>query len=378
MKLQALLALLLFSFASKSQVPEQDCVNALPVCFDAPIHISKIYEGEGFIPDEINPQINCLADGESNIVWFKVKATSAGNLGFTITPDGEFDDIDWAVYNLTNANCTDIFNNVTLNVSCNFDASTFPSAATGPNGGSFPQDEPVIPALAGETYYIAVSSYLTPLKTFSINFNQTTFDVNNRFDAGFSDTIMPMYFPPQLLGVTFNDNIICNSVHPSDFTLVNTDNGFEHDITYTDPVYCTGPNDTCAHYFMLSISPELIPNTTYKLKRIGWISNLCGAIFSQPDSTIFTAEITGAEEYTEPAYTTNTIATNKVMVSAPTPLSGSFNIYNLSGMLMQTQRVENTNSVELSMDGYTQGLYILTFTNTQGQTYSTKIVKVDN
>ncbi|MEZ4830153.1 MAG: hypothetical protein R3C61_28300 [Bacteroidia bacterium] len=130
--------------------PEQDCINALPVCQNIFVQPNS-YQDEGQNPNEINATNSCLASGERNDTWYIFTTQTAGNVAFTITPATLTDDYDWAVYNLTNANCAAIATNPALEVSCNYSGTP---GATGPNGlgpGGFNPFNPVIPVNAGET-----------------------------------------------------------------------------------------------------------------------------------------------------------------------------------------------------------------------------------
>jgi hypothetical protein len=358
--------------------PEQDCITAMPVC-SANMYINGSYTGEGLVSNELDVDIQtCLGSGEVNSVWFRIPIESDGDLNFTIRPTDYNADLDWAIYNLTNANCSDIFTNPTLETSCNFSGTTNPLGITGANGGYYPAEEPVIPVVIGQMYYLLVTNYSGTFTGFQLDMTESTCGIGFEFNETFSDNFTPAYFPPYNLQVMFNSYIACSSVQATDFTLFNTQTGFNYTITNVEPYLCNGSGDSTANKFQLAIFPQLASNTSYTIVRDGQIQNLCGFQSTGSDSIVFAAVITGINEVVSPAFTVNTLADDKAIVTSSMPLSGNINLYNLAGMLMQTHWVENTSSVELPMDGYTQGLYILSFTNTQGQTYSTKIVKVDN
>ena len=100
----------------QSAEPEQDCLNALSIC-DNIYFQPNSYSGEGLLPNEINPLLSCLSAGERNDVWYSVRVVNGGLLNFTITPVNPADDYDWAVYDLTNAPCSQIAVNGALEVS---------------------------------------------------------------------------------------------------------------------------------------------------------------------------------------------------------------------------------------------------------------------
>jgi len=356
--------------------PEQDCITAMPAC-SANMYINGSYTGEGFVPNELDVDIQtCLSSGEVNSVWFKIPVESDGNLNFTIRPTDYNADLDWAIYNLSNANCSDIYSNPALQTSCNFSGSTYNMGLTGANGGYNPAEEPVIPVLAGEVYYLLVTNYLGTFTGFQLDMTESTCGIGFEFNETFSESFIPQYFPPYNLQVLFNNYILCSSVQASDFTLYNTQTGFQYAITNVEPYLCDGPGDSTATKFQLSIFPQLAANNSYTVVRVGQIENMCGLQSANADSTVFTAVITGTDEAILPVFTANTLADNSVVIITSVPLTGTFNIYNLSGMLMQSTRVENTSATQLDIGGYAEGLYILNFTNTQGKSYSTKLVKI--
>jgi hypothetical protein len=169
----------------KAQIPTvQDCLGAIPVC-DSIINIDWNYEGDGNFPNEVNKFNSCLGAGERNSIWFKIQIAESGLLGFNIIPSRDSADFDWAVFNLTNHPCSDIFNNHTLEVSCNYSGSIFPTPITGANGGTctdpgypiypfYPQEEPMIPVLAGESYYLLITNFQNIIDSYIVDFSLGT------------------------------------------------------------------------------------------------------------------------------------------------------------------------------------------------------------
>lgn len=149
------MVLLSFTISILGQEPEQDCINAIPIC-NSFYDQENAYSGSGNIPNEINGGPSCLGAGEKNGVWYRVEIASAGDLAFDLIPNTLSNDYDWAVYDLTNAVCSDIFNNAELEVACNYSPN---AGVTGPNGGSGDQEEPIIPVEAGDIYVIYVSNF---------------------------------------------------------------------------------------------------------------------------------------------------------------------------------------------------------------------------
>lgn len=202
---------------SFSQTYAYDCIGAIPVCqtiYSQP----NSFSGEGAPPydEEINSTTSCLSSGEKNGVWYIFTVTQSGNLGFLITPNNLSDDYDWAVFNLSNASCADIFNNPSLQVSCNYSGT---SGTTGANGGSFSNNQNAagtpynafIPVNVGETYVLYVSNFSSSQDGYTLDFGLST--------ASIFDTIPPNL--TEYLGIScsrnqikfkISENILCDSI----------------------------------------------------------------------------------------------------------------------------------------------------------------------
>ncbi len=190
--------------------PEQDCINAIPICLDTIIQ-NDSYVGEGLNPEEINSAVSCLATGEENDVWYIFTVQQAGLLAFTLTPNDLNDDYDYAVYNLTNASCSDIRETPELEVSCNFAEIPGP---TGPNGSGAPNSGDPFPVIEGETYVINISNFDETNSGYMLDFSASTaviFDdkpaeivemSSNCATANSTDSIR----------VRFSENIQCNEL----------------------------------------------------------------------------------------------------------------------------------------------------------------------
>lgn len=177
--------------------PEQDCIGTINICNIIYVQDTG-YLGEGLFHNEINDSTSCLGAGEMNGIWYKVHILSSGLLGFNIIPVDPSSDFDFAVFNLTNAHCFDIHNNASLMVSCNFSGSTFPTNATGPNGGPNPQEEMLIPVNAGDTYAIYVSDFSSSSSGYNLDFTiaQNVIDTScltgiNKHNSNISAELFP-------------------------------------------------------------------------------------------------------------------------------------------------------------------------------------------
>ncbi len=277
--------LLLIINYTKAQVPTvQDCMGAIPICENVYTETNS-YEDEGNYEDEIYASTACpdycMGSGELNDVWYTFTVQASGNLSFLITPNDMSDDYDWAVYDLTSANCSDIYGTPSLQVSCNWSDD---SGTTGPNGGSgFDcQDHfgtaynATIPVNVGETYVINVSNFSSTTSGFEIDFTASS--------ANIFDNI-----PPYLLSVdavscnatsitlNFSENVLCSTVETADFIL--TGPGGPYTITsITGPACAIG--GTQENTYTITVTPSLSTNGTYTLtldaSLSGSVEDLCG------------------------------------------------------------------------------------------------------
>lgn len=150
--------------------PEQDCIYSIPIEKDS-FFQSTPYIGTGNISNEINQDFSCLITGERNGAWYSYCVKTSGDLCFSLIPVDGNDDFDWAVYNLTNAVCSDIFYDSTLEISCNF--SSIPGV-TGANNHPGSQNNPCIQVTAGEKYVINISQFSPSGSGYTLYFNSSS------------------------------------------------------------------------------------------------------------------------------------------------------------------------------------------------------------
>ncbi len=280
--------LLLFSVSYSGQAqPEQDCINAIPICQNS-YSQNNSYSGIGNGGNEINNSTSCLGAGELNSVWYTLTVQSAGNLSFVITPNTPSDDYDWAVYNLSNAACADIFSNPALEVSCNY--SAFPGS-TGPDGGSGFSSQgaggtpynAVIPVTAGETYAVLINNNSNSAAGYTIDFGASTAQVFDNIPPVMNSVQIPVACGATQLQVTFSENILCNTVQPTDFTVSGP--GGSYPVTSAASALCSSgsPYDNA---FTISVGSPLNMSGSYYVILQGSVTDLCGNA-ALPDSIPF-------------------------------------------------------------------------------------------
>ncbi|MEO0897942.1 MAG: PKD domain-containing protein [Bacteroidota bacterium] len=236
--------------------PQQDCINAIPIC-DTIYYEPVSYQGKGLNATEIDSVGSCLDRGERNGAWYMIHVLGAGNICFTITPDNPAQDLDFSVFNLTNATCADIKLDSSLEVRCNFITNIGPcNGITGAdgeiNGLCGFQHTSCIPAEIGETFLLYVSSYNVFQEGYTIDFGKSTaklFD-NNDIEA---TAVMDM---PTLdeITVTFSKPVECFRVSNATFGFVGSPTNRTIQVVSSDDCQVGSRYDTD---FLLKIQPAI-------------------------------------------------------------------------------------------------------------------------
>ncbi|HMQ88327.1 MAG TPA: gliding motility-associated C-terminal domain-containing protein [Flavilitoribacter sp.] len=231
-------ALLLSAPFLSAQVPTiQDCLGAIPVCQEVYTE-SQSPTGDGNYHNEINTAISCT-DGEISSIWYTFTVQENGFLGFILTPNNPNDDYDWALFDITNATCSQIKTNPNLLVSCNAAGGGNCNGITGATGGTnfdiqgagcnnFPPSigagytpfNDRVPMQAGRTYVLMVSNWTQSPNGYKIDFSPST-------GLGIIDQTRPQVAavePPDQCGefkihIEFSENIQCNTIANSNFRL---------------------------------------------------------------------------------------------------------------------------------------------------------------
>ena len=250
----------------------QDCDGAIPVCQNVYSEVNA-YSGTGNYPDEINSLSSCLGSGEKNDVWYTFTVQASGQLCFDITPNTLSDDYDWALYNMTNAACGDIYNDPSLEVSCNFSGT---SGVTGANGSAGVQNEPCVNVTAGETYVLNVSQFSVSTDGYTLDFGNSTATIFDNVPPAIQSVDQPIACGSNTMTFHFSENILCSTISDGDFTL--TGPGGPYTLSGV-----TGPNcaagGTQEDDFTITVSPALTTSGNYQLcltNAAGSVTDLCG------------------------------------------------------------------------------------------------------
>ena len=210
--------------------PEQDCNSAIPVCqYTYTQNVS--YSGYGNV-QEI-PNNTCLGSNELNSVWYVFTVQAGGAENFQITPNNANDDYDFALYDITGANCSGIASGAITPVRCNYSAnpgntglSASGTNASEPASGS--NQSTTLNVTTGQTYVLIVSNYSSTQNGYTLNFQQGAGSAN--IFGNVAPTPASVYAPcgGSSITLTTSEPVLCSSISP---------NGSEYTITGTGGPY---------------------------------------------------------------------------------------------------------------------------------------------
>lgn len=289
-----ILLLLLISISSLSvyaQIPTtQDCKGAIAVCDYIYVEDST---ANGFgayfeIPNGGNNCPNHCVDGENNSRWYIWTVVEPGDLRFEITPQVQSDDYDWAVYDLTNYTCDEIWNNVgNIQVSCNaaggggYQGTTGISSLNGGtsscnNGGPTNKWNADLPVLEGETYVLIVSDWTQTPGGYTLDFSASTaviFDDQKPFLEYIGGDLITSCATNELT-IKFNENVKCSSIQPNDFNLAGPGGPYTVDSIYGETCDLGGSNE---REYTIFFTPAIYQggDFTLEIKQFSFISDAC-------------------------------------------------------------------------------------------------------
>lgn len=171
-----LLMSMMFHFGF-SQTPA-DCIGALPIC-NTIYTLAYLPREADIYKGEINPNISCLATYDQSGRWYKFASTGPGELNFTLHPIDSTYDFDWALFNLSNSDCSEIWSNPSIALACNFYGVQGNNGHTGANGLPGGANTASILTDTATIFYLYVSSYFlhdNDSLGYTLDFSQTTFD----------------------------------------------------------------------------------------------------------------------------------------------------------------------------------------------------------
>lgn len=279
-------SLLAFGNAHAQTPLPGDCLGAYTVCaisYNQPLS----FQGDGNYLGEINTTTSCLTNGERNNSWYIITVQTPGTFGFNIIPNCDNVDYDWALFDLTNSTCADIFSDPTLQVGCDFSGSFFPTSVTGMNNGPNLQDEPMINVVAGNVYALNINNFSGQ--------NQCGYQLDMSISsAGIIDLT-----PPTLQAVTsqvscgstaitfsFSEFVKCNTVNVTGFSLTDP-LGVDIPLTGITSIACLN-GGLYDKEFTLLLGQQLVQGGSYEIQSFGRVEDNCGNFDPDTQSIFFT------------------------------------------------------------------------------------------
>jgi gliding motility-associated-like protein len=270
----------------------QDCMGAIPVCQNT-YSQTTAYSGYGSILDYHGDE-DCSGlclETELNSVWYVFQVQTSGILNFKITPNGPSTDYDWALFNLTNRNCSDLQTSLmpSMVTSCN---SAYAYGITGANeltpntnfdcqGPSsldeFPVNNRPINVNAGELYYLNIQNWSANTTGYTLDFGNSTATIFDNVQP-YIDSIIPVNCGDQIVNFRFSENVLCNTVNMNDFTIT----GPQGNIPFTS---ITGPScaigGTQEISFTINLAQPIQGGAYQLIYTPGNITDLCGNAANQ-------------------------------------------------------------------------------------------------
>ncbi|MCT2407825.1 gliding motility-associated C-terminal domain-containing protein [Chryseobacterium antibioticum] len=311
--------LLLIFFISQVFYAQSDCVTAIPLCGNS--DISYTPTGHGNIQEELSTS-GCLGRDENYSVWYTFTIATSGTLSFTIDPNVNTDDYDFAVYGPTTNGCTSLNTNNTFvtPIRCNY-AGRVPNGDTGlsltipppatPNGtgtaGNQIEWSPYMQVLAGETYYLIVDNFESSDDGFKLIWGGTA-----TLSSAFNNPVLAPnpFIPPGIPGAAPTDPttiMVCGL--PSQFNfntltagIINGNNpNFQvtyHDntndvVTGDDPLNIATVNGTTTYYYRIRYLDPDNPNNVINKCFISGKFKFVDASITAKNATIFACNNNG-------------------------------------------------------------------------------------
>lgn len=272
---------LFFVISTRAQAPTvQDCLGAIPICQNT-YSTTNSYFGMGNYPNEI-PWSGCLnLGGETNSVWYTFTVQTSGLFNFILTPNFLGDDYDWAVFNLTNASCSDLNSQfLSYLVSCNSSGNTGATGISSAMGGSGNSNGPgagtnlyngSLPVQAGETYVLMVSNWSSGAPGYNINFSTSTASIYDNTPPQIDQITSNISCGTTSITFEFSENIQCTTIGACDISL--TGPGGPYTVSSVSGANCViGGNQEKT--FTVNFSPAITAGGNYSLN----LTNTCSSV----------------------------------------------------------------------------------------------------
>lgn len=275
-----------------------DCLGAIPICTHQ--YKEVIFpRGAGNFTGEVNSNFSCLAD-DNTAVWYTFITDRDGELGFQLKPINEAANFDWGLFDITDANCRDIYYSNLMLVSCNsvscsgntgIDNSTASNTQEGNCNLSDPDPTMILTpwnafltVKAGDIYALMISNTSDFPEGFEIDFRISEevqlIDITAPIIKSIQADVGIGCIPNRII-INFSENIKCESISPSNFELKD-DRGNSYSVDL-DSGSCN-LNGDYDRFYVLEILNPLIVDRAYTLEIATTdsqpIEDLCGNTFS--------------------------------------------------------------------------------------------------
>lgn len=259
----------------------QDCPGAVQVCVDTPF--SSASPGPGLVSDGCS---GCTSSGgEVYSSWYKFQVASSGTLGFTIDPNVNSDDYDFALYG-PGSTCGALG----APIRCSYAANT---GNTGMGNGAVDASEIVtgdgwtstMAVTAGQVYYLMINNWSPTAGGFLLDWTLTGGASLNCTPLAVSLTSFECAQDEQFINVHWNTE----SENNSDFFILekSTDGVNFVELVRTK---AQGTSTTPTDYFIVDAYPELGVNY-YRLTEVDLSGQKTTFNISSCEATITDAEI---------------------------------------------------------------------------------------
>lgn len=340
-----------------------DCINLTPLCSGATIGGNAT--GPGILAEGCNGS-DCPAGGENHTNWYTFTAQTSGTIDFTINPQTNSDDYDYAVYgpNVTCAalgaplNCSDA--GVTGNTGVqNVSPNEWTEDVTG-NG--FTES---INATAGDSYILVIDEWTPTGSGYDLSFGGTaSLDCSVLLPvelSSFTAEYAPEYDVVDLLWVTESERDndyfeVERSIDGITFETINTVKGVGN-TNYQSKYYSADENPvTGVNYYRLK---QFDMNGTFEYSEVVSV-NILDDFYDM--LSLFPNPTTGKTEVIFNSYTNDEVMLNVVGYQGKTIVNSKIDA------------VSGGNRFTLDLSNEPQGVYIVSITS-KDKVYRSKLIK---
>ncbi len=185
-------SLVLFLCLAGQQTLAQTCTalgqnpqTAFPVCGTTVFNQSSVAIcGDRQVPSLCTSASVILTD--KNPYWYKFTCFSSGTLGFLITPNNLGDDYDWQLFDITGRNPTDVYNDISLFVACNWSGESGLTGASSSGSGLVLCAGPGVPLFSsmptiiqGHQYLLLISHFTDSQSGYALSFQGGTASITD-------------------------------------------------------------------------------------------------------------------------------------------------------------------------------------------------------